>query len=270
MSQKGGWTSSKRMKRESAAAAAAAGAAAGAAAASASRAGAGRRRPSRLSIYRVPRRPSTGKLNWGKGPFPENLWTEVVYSDQFQLTCTAGALQQYTFAMNGLYDPNLTGTGSQPRYFDTLCGANTTAAPYRAYVVKAARMKVMAYAQGPDSAGIPSVVAISGIAGTSTGPSTVTEQMQRNDTNYGLLSYYAGGKPIATVYRTCEVAPTLGVKDIEDANGTNAAYSANPTNLAHFVVTVAPLNQSTAPVINLNVEIRYWVKFYSLNDVVDS
>ena len=56
------------------------------------------------------------KLNWGKGPFPENLWTEVVYSDQFQLTCTAGALQQYTFAMNGLYDPNLTGTGSQPRY----------------------------------------------------------------------------------------------------------------------------------------------------------
>ena len=58
--------------------------------------------------------------------------------------------------------------------------------------------------------------------------------MQRNDTNYGLLSYYAGGKPIATVYRTCEVAPTLGVKDIEDANGTNAAYSANPTNLAHF------------------------------------
>ena len=60
----------------------------------------------------------------------------MVYSDQFQLTCTAGALQQYTFAMNGLYDPNLTGTGSQPRYFDTLCGANTTAAPYRAYVVK--------------------------------------------------------------------------------------------------------------------------------------
>ena len=210
------------------------------------------------------------EVELGQRPFPENLWTEVVYSDQFQLTCTAGALQQYTFAMNGLYDPNLTGTGSQPRYFDTLCGANTTAAPYRAYVVKAARMKVMAYAQGPDSAGIPSVVAISGIAGTSTGPSTVTEQMQRNDTNYGLLSYYAGGKPIATVYRTCEVAPTLGVKDIEDANGTNAAYSANPTNLAHFVVTVAPLNQSTAPVINLNVEIRYWVKFYSLNDVVDS
>ena len=140
MSQKGGWTSSKRMKRECGCGGG--GGCSGWRSCSLGfRAGAGRRRPSRLSIYRVPRRPSTGKLNWGKGPFPENLWTEVVYSDQFQLTCTAGALQQYTFAMNGLYDPNLTGTGSQPRYFDTLCGANTTAAPYRAYVVKAARMK---------------------------------------------------------------------------------------------------------------------------------
>ena len=246
MSQKGGWTSSKRMKRVRLR----------------------RRRRVRRLAQLQPRLQGRGRkkaavkavhlpspapaehreVALGQGPFPENLWTEVVYSDQFQLTCTAGALQQYTFAMNGLYDPNLTGTGSQPRYFDTLCGANTTAAPYRAYVVKAARMKGDGLCPGPDSAGIPSVVAISGIVGTSTGPSTVTEQMQRNDTtNYGLLSYYAGGKPIATVYRTCEVAPTLGVKDIEDANGANAAYSANPTNLAHFVVTVAPLNQSTAP-----------------------
>ena len=92
--------------------------------------------------------------------------------------------------------------------------------------------------------------------------------MQRNDTNYGLLSYYAGGKPIATVYRTCEVAPTLGVKDIEDANGTNAAYSANPTSLAHFVVTVAPLNQSTAPSSTSTSKSDTGSKFYSLNDVV--
>ena len=84
MSQKGGWTSSKRM-RESAAAAAAAGAAAGAAAASASGPG-----PEEAAAVKAVH-------------LPENLWTEVVCSDQFQLTCTAGALQ-YTFAMNGLYD----------------------------------------------------------------------------------------------------------------------------------------------------------------------
>ena len=128
----------------------------------------------------------------------------------------------------------------------------------------------MAYAQGPDSAGIPSVVAISrhrrNIYRTFYGHGTDAAQRHELRATLLLRRWQADRHSLSDL----RVAPTLGVKDIEDANGTNAAYSANPTNLAHFVVTVAPLNQSTAPVINLNVEIRYWVKFYSLNDVVDS
>lgn len=269
MSQRG-WITPKRRKVSSAAAAAAAGAAAGAAAASQSSGSGRRRQPSRLSIYRAPRRPSTGYLKWGKGPFPENLWTEVVYSDQFSLTCTAGVPQSYTFTMNGLYDPNITGTGSQPRYFDTLCGANNTSAPYRAYVVKASKIKVIAFITGPETTGVPSIVSLTTCPASTSAPSSVQEQMQRNDTNYGYVGYFAGGKPFTTVTRTCEIAPTLGIKDIEDANGTQAAYSANPTNQVYGYVSVSPMNASSAPVLQFNVEIRYWVKFYSLNDPPDS
>lgn len=225
----------------------------------------------RLSkLYRPPRRPSTGVLAWGKGPFPENLWTEVVYSDQFSLTCTAGATQTYTFSLNGLYDPNITGTGTQPRYFDTLCGANNTSAPYRSFVVKAAKVKVIAFSTGPDSSGIPSVVSITTCPSTTSGPGTVTEQMQRNDTSYNYFSYYAGGKPICTVKRSAEIAPILGVKDIEDANGAQGSAVGNPSNMAYAIIAVSPLNQATAVVCNINVEIRYWVKFYTLNDPPDS
>lgn len=270
MSQTGGWTASKRMKRESAAAAAAAGAAAGAAAASASKAAARKKRPSRLSIYRAPRRPSTGRLHWGKGPFPENLWTEVVYSDQFSLTCTAGLTQRYLFVLNGLFDPNYTGTGTQPRYFDTLCGANNSSAPYRSYVVKAAKMKVIAFGTGPDTTGMTSIVSLTSMPSTSSGPSSVTEQMQRNDTNYSFFSYYGGGKPVCTVTRTTEIAPVLGIKDVEDDPAAKASYNANPSDAVYGVVAVTPMNQSTEVVINCNVEIRYWVKFYTLNDVPDS
>lgn len=259
------WTTPKRFKRSTAAAA-------GAAAAAAAGAGAARRKaqPKRLSIYRAPRRPSVGTIGWGKGPFPENLWTEVVYSDQITLTCTAGITQSYTFSLNGLFDPNITGTGSQPRYFDTLCGANNTSAPYRAYVVKAAKIKAIAFATGPDSAGVPSIVAITACPSATSAPSTVTEQMQRNDTNYSFFSYYAGGKPIATVSRVVDIAATLGIKDIEDGTGVQQNYSANPSNQVYAYITVSPMNQSTATVCNVNVEIRYWVKFYSLNDPPDS
>ena len=91
-------------------------------------------------------------------------------------------------------------------------------------------MKVMAYAQGPDSAGIQfsrcDFRHRRNIYRTFYGHGT--DAAQRHELRATLL-LHAGGKPIATVYRTCEVAPTLGVKDIEDANGTNAAYSANPS-----------------------------------------
>lgn len=260
---------SKRMKYGTSrgAAAAAAGAAAGAAAAVARRPRLGQRL---AKLYRPPKSPSTGVLTWGKGPFPDNLWTEVVYSDQFTLTCTAGAAQSYQFSMNGLFDPNITGTGTQPRYFDTLCGANNTSAPYRAYLVKAAKVKVIAFPTGPDTAGLPCLVAISTCAPAVTAPTTVTEIMQRNDTNYSYFGYYAGGKPICTVTRSGDVATILGAKSIEDTNGAQAIYSSNPTNSPYIFVSVAPLNQTTAAVVNLNIEIRYWVKFYVLNDVADS
>jgi len=42
------------------------------------------------------------------------------YSDYFQLTTTSGAVSTYVFAANGLYDPNITGTGHQPMGFDQL------------------------------------------------------------------------------------------------------------------------------------------------------
>lgn len=268
MSQKGGWTASKRMKRENAAAAAAAGAAAGVAAASGSSQGGRRRARGPLRIFRRPK--SVRTLNWGKGPFPENLWTVVTYSDKFQLTCTAGALQSYTFRLNSLFDPNLTGTGSQPRYFDTLCGGNDTSAPYRAYVVKAAKMKLLAWPTSPDSTGVTSAIGLTICPSATTGPTTVEELMMRSDTNYRTVSYYGGSRAITSVYRSADIADVLGVKDIEDANGTEALFNANPTNQAYGIVSVAPLNGSTAAVIQCNVEISFYVKFYSLNDVTDS
>lgn len=55
----------------------------------------------------------------GKG-FPKKMVVTHKYSEIITLTGTSGAMGSYQFSCNGLYDPNITGIGHQPYYFDQL------------------------------------------------------------------------------------------------------------------------------------------------------
>lgn len=53
-------------------------------------------------------------------PMPQNLITTLRYTDVFSINPTVGSAGIWTFAANGLFDPNVTGTGHQPMGFDQL------------------------------------------------------------------------------------------------------------------------------------------------------
>jgi len=57
------------------------------------------------------------------------------YAEYPTLTFTSGAFAQYAYSANGMYDPNSTGAGIQPTYFDTMTGI------YNHYTVIGSRMK---------------------------------------------------------------------------------------------------------------------------------
>lgn len=42
------------------------------------------------------------------------------YADSFDLVTTSGTVSSYVFSCNGLYDPNISGTGHQPAGFDQM------------------------------------------------------------------------------------------------------------------------------------------------------
>jgi len=50
--------------------------------------------------------------------FPLRFYVAHRYTEQVTITSSAGAVAGYAFKCNGMFDPNTTGTGHQPQYFD--------------------------------------------------------------------------------------------------------------------------------------------------------
>lgn len=74
-------------------------------------------RSSSSSRSRVPR---PIKVNFGRQPVPNILKSRLKYSEIVSFTLNANGLAGFVFSANGLFDPNVTGTGHQPMYFDQM------------------------------------------------------------------------------------------------------------------------------------------------------
>lgn len=236
-----------------------------------------RRRRYAKRRYNRKRRSSSrtiAKLSYRNAPFPREYVTKITYGDTRNIVITAGVPTPWVYAMNGLYDPDITGVGGQARYFDSLCGANDSTAPYRAYVVFASKIQLMFFPSGsaPDSMGMRSLVSLTAGPSTITQPTTIQEMIMRtSDTKSAWVNYWfaPNAKSNITWYR--KIAPILGVNKLSDATGCNAAYNSNPTNLAYWFITAYPVaGGTTTTTIQFIAKITYYVKFYSLNDVLDS
>lgn len=87
-----------------------------------------RARTSRKTITKYPRtKKSYTRLSIPRrvyvpgGTFPYQLQNKNVYTDTFSRSFDTGSFTSFIFSANGMYDPNITGTGTQPLYFDQLC-----------------------------------------------------------------------------------------------------------------------------------------------------
>ena len=73
---------------------------------------------------------------------PAKLKTTLKYAQHLGINPSVGGCSGHTFAANGLYDPDISGTGHQPMGFDQI------AQLYLRYTVTAVRMKVSHLQQG--------------------------------------------------------------------------------------------------------------------------
>lgn len=169
--------------------------------------------------------------------FPLNYRTRLRYYDTIDLGVIGSSPVGYVFAANGLYDPDITGTGHQPMGFDQLsvffqhhCVLNSTIR------VTFANMDNATFFEGAVA-----------VQRSSTVLGSYPRLIEAGNVvhTYGGAIAGGGGPPPNTISQRVNVAKWQGVPIPMDDDTLKGATNANPTTLIYFVVyAVGPVTTS--------------------------
>lgn len=197
--------------------------------------------------------------------FPSTLVTTLRYVDVYTLTSTAQAVAKQVFRMNSCFDPDYTGTGHQPYYFDQL------AAVYGGYCVIGSKLKATfspitdAIATAQPSG--PMMIGIIGEPGGTTS-STLYTLLETSGAVSTLLGGPNGGNNVKTLYNTYSPGKNLALGDEDDT--IQAAVTANPSQVWYSTVFMQETGLGSPTSCNVKVEIQFTVRFRRREDLASS
>jgi len=193
--------------------------------------------------------------------FPAKMTITHKYAETVNMTSTTSSFATYFFTCNGLYDPNLTGTGHQPLYFDQMSTL------YNHYTVVGSRIKVRTapntsaedmYFMGcyiNDDA-VNSYTDSSGVIENVPGASTVIVPNNSND--------------LYTLTQNWSAAKAFGARTgiIQNTSLAGSA-SGNPAESQTFCICCQAINAATVTV-TLFVEIEYITVWTERKEIAQS
>lgn len=202
--------------------------------------------------------------------YPDKLVTKLRYVDNIGLGGAGATIGANVYRMNSLFDPDFSGVGHQPMYYDQFCGPVGTA-PYSRYRVLSSKMTVR---YTPLSLSNPGVAAygpfIVGLAPTATNGLYGTSASALCEASNSIWTYVGdklGGNNVKTLTCTYKPQRDLGV-DVGD-DTIAAQYNANPTNVFYAIPWKIDTNANGGN-MSILVDIEYTVEFYTRNEVTQS
>jgi hypothetical protein len=173
----------------------------------------------------------------------------VRYHDEnFALTSTSGSVASYVISANGLYDPDITGTGHQPMGFDQMMLS------YEHYTVVSSKIMCRAFTTTSGAA----IVSVSRCASAT--PVTVANQIieEGNCVTDQILTSGVYGS-MKSLDLAIDVAKFGGVDDLLDNENYRGDVAANPTEQTYFCVQVwSPVGGTVTVNVNFTVEYEAW------------
>jgi hypothetical protein len=208
--------------------------------------------------------PTAGRFMNRINTFPTTFGVPFRWSAQIDGTTDSGSADVNAFSLNSLYDPNITGVGTQPRYFDTLCAAAGGTAPYDTYVVVRSHVRVTMQSNSTTSI-FGYVQVYSDTAGISpTCP--LNEYLETANLIRVPMTSANNATAVRVVEFDVDIARFLGFEDILDADDCRAQYDANPGRQVYMDVGVRSNSDTATVAFSYTVEIVYEAVLTGLND----
>lgn len=194
-------------------------------------------------------------VNAGTG-FPKRLMMKHRYSETFTMTSTTGSLANYLFKCNGMYDPNQTGTGHQPYWFDQLT------AVYSYYCVVGSRINVTITHSG---------------SGTSPGWTctlTINEDATVAATDMRALRETTESKYVTLPYTSTDAKYLNSSWSLKKRYGTTSKTDldfrgnagADPTEKNYYVISAQPTDRLSSGTILVEAVIEYIAIWTDIKD----
>lgn len=189
--------------------------------------------------------------------FPRMLKFKHKYTENFTLTSST-TTAHYHFCANGMYDPNITGTGHQPMYFDQLSEI------YNHYHVIGSQCKFTVVPVGT-TAQVPYRV-ITWINDDTTNPGTNALEEQKG----AQTRLCQGGLNPDKLFFKQNWSAKRYFGNVMANDSLKGTTSTNPSEISVFHIALRPLDEVTSVSVYVRVEITYIAIWNELKDAVAS
>jgi len=184
--------------------------------------------------------------------FADSLYVRLKYAETVQMNSGSAHYYTYAYRGNSLFDPNYTGAGHQPMYFDQY------SAIYNRYRVMGCAIKINAINVSNSAAAYLIIQ-----SGTDTSlPTDVTQLLEQSRAHITRTIPVASRYPVAIKsYVSTRKACGLNKKQIFDED-FSALVTANPAQLWYHNIMVQSVDGLTYPNVQLMVTLTYYCQFF--------
>ncbi len=199
--------------------------------------------------------------------FPNVMRCSMRYAWTGNMATATGVNTVQVFRLNSLYDPDFTGAGAQPKYFDTLCAASGSTAPYAYYRVRRTHFRVTF--MNPSTTSTAAGYAFAQVYNTNpmSTSSTIADLFETVNCRAAPLATSGNGPfSIVGIEGSVDHAKLWAVKDWEDDEDFVAPYNSNPAAVSFVQVGVRAADDTTAFTLRVVVQLVFEVEMYSLNN----